>query len=713
MHQVSENPGGIRGEVSGKVQGIHLDRLAVIYVRQSTIYQVEHHQESARLQYALKERAIQLGWSPQRVIVIDEDQGHSGGSAEGRTGFQQLVAEVGLNHVGGIFGIEVSRLARSNRDWYQLLDMCALFRTLISDVDGIYDSSNYNDRLLLGLKGTMSEAELHILKQRLNAGKWSKARRGELVFPVPIGYWRRPSGEVMKDPDTQAQAVVELVFATFARCRTINGVLRYLVEHGIALPVRERCGVEKGNLRWSRPSRSTLRNMLTNPVYAGAYVYGRRPVDPLKQQAGHPGTGRTETVLGEWEVCLKDRLPAYLTWGEYERNQRQIAANQSQARGVPRQGASLVAGLLVCGRCGQRMTTHYTNNGDGLRYACDRQYLQYREASCQSLSGAPVDEVVSRLVLQALEPLALDLSLQVAEDLEAERAQVLEQWHYRLERAQYEVERAFRQYNTVEPEHRLVARQLEQQWEEALQAEDALQREYERVVAQHPVPLSVEEREAIRHLAGDLPALWHAPTTTAAERQAIVRQLIERVVVTVQGESEQVTVEIQWAGGSCTQTTVIRPVARWEQLSFYPTLVRQVKALVAEGRQQQPIARLLTQKGWHGPRGEGPVTVSMVQRVLMREGEPNARALQESEGFASGTNEWTADTLAQTLAMPRDTLYNWLHQGTLTARRVVYRGHPRWVIWADEAEVARLRTLHEHTRRGPSQRGEAVEQDTP
>jgi DNA invertase Pin-like site-specific DNA recombinase len=312
----------------GKIQSSHLQRQAVVYVRQSTLQQVERHQESTRLQYALVDRAVELGWSPSQILLIDEDLGRSGASAEGRPGFQRLMAEVGLDHVGIVLGIEISRLARSSRDWYQLLEVCGLFATLIGDADGVYDPQTYNDRLLLGLKGTMSEAELHILKQRMLEGKRAKARRGELHSLLPRGYVRAPSGEVLKDPDAQVRGVIETVFRQFQRCGTINGVLRYLVDHHIQLPDRVRSGPRTGELDWRRPNRVTLSNLLRNPIYAGAYVYGRRPVDPRRRQPGRPSTGRTVAPPQQWEVLIKDHLPAYIDWDQYERNLRQLAANR-------------------------------------------------------------------------------------------------------------------------------------------------------------------------------------------------------------------------------------------------------------------------------------------------------------------------------------------------------------------------------------------------
>ncbi len=283
MSVMNSNPSSLLLSGAGKIQRVHLDRVAIVYVRQSTLQQIERHRESTRLQYGLVERALELGWAKQRVVVIDEDLGRSGATAEGRLGFQRLVAEVSLDHVGIVLGIEMSRLARSSRDWYQLLEVCALFSTLIGDLDGIYDPGSYNDRLLLGLKGTMSEAELHILKQRMLEGKKAKARRGELVLLLPMGYIRRPSGEVIKDPDEQAQAVIELVFEVFARRGTIHAVLQHLVEHAIELPYRVSSGASKGELQWRRPNRVTLSNLLHNPAYAGAYAYGRRPTDPRRK----------------------------------------------------------------------------------------------------------------------------------------------------------------------------------------------------------------------------------------------------------------------------------------------------------------------------------------------------------------------------------------------------------------------------------------------
>ncbi len=654
--------------------------------------QVERHPESTRLQYGLSERALALGWPGQRVLTIDDDVGKSGRSMEGRAGFQRLVAEVGLNHVGIVLGFDMSRLARSCRDWHQLLEVCALFRTLIGDWDGIYDPMDYNDRLLLGLKGTMSEAEVHVLKQRMLEGKRAKAARGELGMRVPMGYARRPSGEAIKDPDEQARTAIELIFEQFERQGTLNGMLRALVRHRIQLPCRVVSGVAKGELEWHRPNRMTLSDILHHPMYAGAYVYGRRPTDPRRKEPDRPATGRTVAKRDQWPVLLKDRYPAYISWEQFERNQQQLEANNPAVLGAPRHGPSLLSGLIVCGRCGLRMATRYSNNGQGLRYSCYGAAMTYGDPPCQSLVGASLDEGVSQLVLQALEPAALEISLQVMEDFEVERQHLQQHWTQRLERARYEVERAFRQYNAVEPENRLVARTLERQWETALAAEEALKSEYEAFLAAQPTRLSAPERAAIRRLAGDIPALWRAPTTTPVERQAIIRQLVERVVVTVQGESEKVDVQVHWIGGQGTRITLIRPVRRLEQLSYYPELLQRVAMLHAQGKDAPTIAGMLNSEGWKPPKRRQYFNPERVRCLLYRQGIRSTRRSPATE-VTRQPDELTLHELAQVLAMPEPTLYAWLRKGYLKGRRDTGSSHPLWLIQADATELERLRAL--------------------
>ena len=613
----------------GRIRARHLDRLAVVYVRQSTMQQVLDHQESTRLQYGLVQRAEALGWSEARVLVIDEDLGQSGATAEGRQGFQRLVAEVGLDHVGLILGVEMSRLARSSKDWHQLLEACALFGTLLADLDGIYDPSQYNDRLLLGLKGTMSEAELHLIKQRMYQGKLNKARRGELSFPLPIGYVWTSDGEIGFDPDEQVQQVVHLIFRKFDDLGTLHALLRYLVHHDIELGVRLREGPAKGTLAWRHPNRMTLQNLLKHPMYAGAYVYGRRQVDARRKQPGRPSTGRVTQGRPDFHVLLPDHVPAYIAWSQYEQNVARLESNRNRADtiGAVRHGPSLLAGLLVCGKCHCRMLVRYGGPKHVHSYTCSTIATNYGGEYCQYLPGEAIDTFVTQWVLRALEPAALTLSLEATARLEQERQALDQLWQQRLERAAYESERAARHYRLVEPEHRLVARQLAKEWEEKLTAQRQLQEDYQRFLQTQPQVLTRSEREAIEALAHNIPSLWHAPTTTVADRKEIVRQLIQRIIVAGEGLSERVQITIEWAGGGTTAGIATRPISQIEHLSYYPQLCDRIRSLAEAGYRSGRITEYLAAEGFHSPKYARPFSRQSVIELMRRLGvhQPHRR----------------------------------------------------------------------------------------
>lgn len=682
-----------RGLVSDKILGRHRDRLAIVYVRQSTVQQIERHQESTRLQYALVDRAFQFGWARETIVTIDDDLGRSGTTVEGRLGFQRLVAEVGLGRVGLVLGVEMSRLARSCRDWHQLLEICALFDTLIADADGVYDPANYNDRLLLGLKGTMSEAELHILKARMLEGRRAKARRGELGKPVPMGYVRQPSGAIAFDPDEQARATIRLIFELFERLRTVSKVMRYLVAHQIQLPVRVRGGARKGELEWHRANGPSLYNLFANPIYGGAYVWGARRVDRRRQQPGRPGTGRRPFRIEEAEVFLPGRIPAYISWEQYLRNQAQIRSNRADHRGPVRAGTALLSGLLVCGRCGLRMVASYNNNGHTSRYACVHMASSYAQPRCQSLKGAPLDALIARLVLQALEPAALEASLAVAGDLQAERQAVDRHWQLRLERTRYAVERARRQYDAVEPENRLVARTLERGWEEALAEQARLEADYEQFQRQQPQAASAAELAAITRLSRDLPAIWHADTTTQEARQTIVRLLLERVLVEVVDGSEQVRVQCHWHGGHRTAHALRRPVARLTALSTYQDLVARAGELHHAGHGSAAIAEILNQEGWRPAKRRDTFNAPMVRRLLLKAGVAEVKYRRRKPELQRAPDEWTIRELAEHIGMPESTLYTWVQQRRLHSRLVpTGTGHAK-LVHADAETIAALKAV--------------------
>ncbi len=681
------------GIMSDKILRHHRERVAMVYIRQSTVQQVERHQESTRLQYALADRAFQFGWARETIVVIDDDLGRSGASIEGRLGFQRLVAEVGLGHVGIVLGVEMSRLARSCRDWHQLLEICALFDTLIADADGVYDPANYNDRLLLGLKGTMSEAELHILKARMLEGRRAKARRGELGKPVPMGYLRHPSGQIVFDPDEQAQATIRLVFELFERFRTVGKVLRYLVEHDVRMPVRIRSGSHKGDLEWRRVSRPSLSHLFTNPIYAGAYVYGVRRTSLRRQKPGRAGTGRSSSHLEEADVFLPDRVPAYISWKQYERNRAQMRRNMTSAMGPVRAGTALLSGVLICGRCGLRMNALYNNNGHAGRYSCMHMKTSYGEPFCQSLKAAPLDALVTRLVLQALQPAALEASIALANDLKAERAALDRHWQQRLERARYHVERARRQYSAVEPENRLVARTLEQAWEEALAEQTQLETQYARFQREQAQAPSAAELASIQNLAQDLPALWNAETTTREERQTIVRLLLERILVKVIGDTEQVRVECHWHGGKRTSHQLTRPVARMSALSTYADLLARATELRNAGHSCGQIAVVLNQEGWRPAKRRDTFDAQMVRRLLRRAKDAPRKPRRRRAPIPRQPDEWTIPELAERIGMPESTLYNWVQRGRLRSRCVQTAAGRAKLVHADPAQIAELRTI--------------------
>lgn len=685
-------PAPVIGFISDKIARRHRERQAIVYVRQSTVQQIVRHQESTRLQYALADRAFSFGWARGDITVIDDDLGRSGASVEGRPGFQRLVAEVGLGHVGLVLGVEMSRLARSCRDWHQLLEICAIFDTLIADADGVYDPGNYNDRLLLGLKGTMSEAELHILKARMLEGRRAKARRGELGKSVPMGYVRRPSGEVTFDPDEQAQATIRLLFDLFERFKTAGKVMRYMIDHDIRLPVRVHGGPAKGDLEWHRVNRVSLNNLFCNPTYAGAYVYGMRAVDKRRQKPGRPGTGRASNSVDEAEVFLPDRLPAYITWDQYLRNQAQLRSNRASSIGPVRAGQALLSGLLVCGRCGLRMNVYYANNGRDARYMCNRMAADYGEDICQSIKGATLDALISRLVLEALAPAALEASLAAAADVEAERAALDQQWRQRIERAGYQAERTRRQYDAVDPENRLVARTLERQWEQSLAEQARLEADYEQHQRQQPQALSRAEIDRIRQLANDLPAVWQAGTPE--ERQAIVRLLLERVIVKVIDNSEQVRCECHWQGGHRTAHALIRPVRRLDSLSTYQALAARAAELRQAGHSCAAIATTLNDEGWRPAKRRDTFNAAMVHHLLLKTGAVSVKYRRPEATFERQADEWTIRELAEHIGVPEPTVYGWVQRGRLPSRCVPAVGRrPVKLVHADAEAIAALRAI--------------------
>lgn len=692
FHPPIKTPGRVP---SSKVLSAHLDKLAIVYVRQSTTHQVQENRESTARQYAFAEHAISLGWPRERVLIIDEDLGKSGRTAEGRSGFQRLVSEVTLNHVGLVLGLEMSRLARSSRDWHNLFEMCGICGSLLADEDGLYDANDPNDRLVLGMKGLMSEMELHIMRNRLLRGRDNKAQRGELFHSVPMGYVILPTGEVDFDPDEQAREVMQLVFDKFQERGTIYGVFHWLLQHDIKMPVRARTGAKKGQLLWRRPSIPTLAQILRHPIYAGAYAFGRRPKVP-KGKCSSNNRYRPWVPMDQWKVLIKDRLPAYITWDQYLKNRERIKQNQngSASPGVPRQGAALLPGLLVCGNCGRHMQPSYHGH-DTAQYACHHKYLHGVEGSCFGLAAKPIDTLVSQQVLAALEPAALELSVKAQADVEREYQRLEKHWQQRRQRTRYDVELAERRYQAVDPANRLVAGTLEERWEEALKQERQLQEEYNRFANETQLQLAAEQLERITALASDIPALWKAPRTTNADRKEMIRCLVERVVVHVRCDSEFVDVTIHWAGGYESQHEIIRPVGTYAQLRDFDQLMNRIVELREAGCKAPAIAETLDEEGFYPPKGRGRFTKPIIYQLLKRRGLiGDERAHDE----LLDQGEWWLTDLARELKMSHLKLRDWAVRGWVHGRQTPIQA--RWIVWADKDEVKRLGRLLAESRRG-------------
>jgi DNA invertase Pin-like site-specific DNA recombinase len=619
------SPESSRAGRPAKIQPSHLDRWAIVYVRQSHPQQVQRHRESAQVQSQLRQRALEWGWPADRIRVLDGDQGRSGTTTAGRDDFAWLLAEIALGHVGLVLGFQFNRLAREDETCCRLISLCATFNTLLADQDGLYHPKDFNDRIVLTVKGLTGGIELHDIQQRMQASRLSRAQRGEWMSQPPPGFVVGPDSKLQFDPDEQVRHVITLIFEQFVALGSLSGLLRHLRRHQIQMPFRPAFGPDHGHLQWHAPQRETLRQLLRRPAYAGAYTWGRRAVDPTRAQPGRRGTGRCERTPQECAVFLRDNHPAYISWDEYERNLHRLVHHRRHGPtpGPARTTVALVAGLVVCGRCGCRMQTRSTR---GLRYDCQRRALDYAEPACLSFGGAPLERLVEEQVLQVVTPAGLELSLRAAAECQHQRAALDHQWQLRLERARQDAAWAFRQYNAVEPENRLVARTLECRWEEALAAQRTLEEQYARFQQEQPVRLSASERARIEALARDLPAVWHAPRTAVEEKRQVVRLLLQRVVVQATASSQELWVHLHWTGGTVTEHTITRTVRSWEQVAGAAAVWQRVQGWRAEGWTSRRMAEALNAAGYRTPRGR-PFTGESVRQLVAR-GGPRATGIE-------------------------------------------------------------------------------------
>jgi DNA invertase Pin-like site-specific DNA recombinase len=592
-------------DATQKIGASHLRRTACVYIRQSSASQVEHNRESTQRQYALAQRATALGWSAQQVSVVDEDLGLSGASAAHRGGFARMTAEVALGHVGIILGLEVSRLARNNSDWYRLLDLCAMTDTLIGDADGVYHPTLFNDRLLLGLKGTMSEAELHILRARLDGGIRNKAARGELRRGLPTGLvWGEADGEVRLHPDEAVVGALRAVFARFGEFGSARRVWLWFRAENLSFPLQLN---STAPIRWVAPTYTAIYNVLTNPVYAGAYCYGKTRRERHVDEHGVLRTRLRRLPQSEWAVLIREHHEGLIDWATYEANQTRLAANikprPHQAGGAVREGAALLQGLASCGHCGRRLKTHYRGTNQTPGYHCHNKGIENgRGVHCLNVGGLQIDAAVTGAFLHAVAPAGLEAAVRAAERLEADHDAALAQWRLTVERAHYAAQRAERRYHAVDPENRLVARGLEAQWEKWLHELEQAQHELARREQLRPRTLSAEERHRLLTLGQDLQRLWHAPTLTVRDRKQLLRALLEEVSITVHREQYQAHLKLRWRGGKLTECDVALPRSRPATIRTDEDTIALVRRL-AQHYPDATIAGILNTQGRVTARG--------------------------------------------------------------------------------------------------------------
>lgn len=660
---------------SNPITDTHLIRKAVIYIRQSSAKQVRNNVDSQLNQRSLVERAKSLGWSPERIQVFDSDLGQSAAEPGCRNDFNALIAEVALGQVGIVFGWDASRLARNNADWYQLLDLATLFGTLIGDIDGIYEPRDYNARLLLGLKGTMSEAELYMLRQRLNAGRMSKVKRGEYVQPLPTGLVRLADQRVIKDSDAQVRQVLELVFAKFEELGSCPKVMRYCKAHDIRLPRYQHSGLQKGEILWKKPSDPAIREIISNPAYAGAFAYGRRQTDPTRKKPGRPSTGLVRKPIDEWQCLIHEVYPAYISWQQYLSNQARMKDNavdyaerRGGGRGSPRSGAALLQGLATCGECGRKMRVAYKSQ---VRYQCDGLARDYAEPMCASLDGPSIETFVVNSFLEAIQPAQFNILEELLSHQQQEHHRLAQYHQQQIQRAEYEANLAGRRYQQVDPDNRLVAGTLEQQWEEALRALQETQ-EAAQTFSQNPHNLTIdpELREHFTNLSQHLPELWSSSAPLSHEhRKQLLRCLIDRVILK-RLSPDRIQVKIVWVSGHFSEGTVIPPIHAQSQVTGYEDMVKRVEQLWRDGHSDPMIAQRLTQEGFRSARSKTVVKTTV--RAIRLQHHWTSR-LHEHRTLEKIDGMWTVSALAKKLGVGKNWLYERIRKGRLPKSDVIRR----------------------------------------
>jgi DNA invertase Pin-like site-specific DNA recombinase/predicted DNA-binding transcriptional regulator AlpA len=671
-----------------KIKTSHLQRAAYVYIRQSTPGQVEHNRESTARQYALAERACQLGWSKPQVVVIDEDLGLSGSTTDKRSGFARLTSEVALAHVGIVLGLEVSRLARNNADWYRLLELCGVTDTLIGDNDGVYHPALFNDRLLLGLKGTMSEAELHIIRARLDGGIRNKAARGELRRGLPVGLvWGEQDGEVLFHPDEAVTGAIRTVFERFAEFGSARRVWLWFRSEDLSFPLQTMPAGMPGPIRWVAPTYHALHQILTNPVYAGAYTYGKTKYERYVDEQGVVKKRTRHLPMEQWSVLIRDHHPGFIDWATFEANQARLDSNTKpqphQAGGAVREGAALLQGLVTCGHCGRRLHVHYRGRNSVPGYHCaGKDLVNGRGVYCLNVGGTGIEQAVADAFLQAITPAAIEAMRLSIEQLQANHDAALSQWRLEVERARYEAERAERRYRAVEPENRLVARGLESEWENRLRDLAKAESEMRRREQQRPSAISPEQLHRIQRLGSDIRQVWDAPTTTHRDRKELLRTLLEEAILNLKRAEGRAYLTLRWRGGAFSTLNV--PVPKFKPMGPRTdedtiSLLPRLAALYPD----EVIAGILNRQGRQTATGER-FTANQVGSLRRYRGIPRYQApATPPDGELVSIRK-----AAQLLGMNTSSIHRWLADGFIAGAQLT-PGAP-WQIRINEELRSRI-----------------------
>ncbi len=650
-----------------KILPAHMNRPAIVYLRQSDPKQVRDHRESAINQRALKERLLELGWKADQITIVDDDQGKSGASSEGRDGFQKMVADVGLGKIGIVIGYEVSRLARNCADWHRLLELCAISDTLIGDSDGIYSPRDFNDRLLLGLKGTMSEAELHSLRLRLDAGRLSKAKRGELVHHVPTGLTRDALGQVVKDPDKAVCSRISLVFSKFEELGSGMQVLKYFVRSKLTLPRKQTSGLKAGQILWKKPTLSAIDSILKNPAYAGAFVYGRRQADASKRVSGRQSSGRLRKDKKDWIAVVKDMYPKYISWEQWEKNQAKMKENSEWVRAAYRptkntkNGKALLAGLVRCCKCGRSMRVLYKEGR--FQYSCVRTMRESVGGFCQYLSGKVIDQSVVSEFMNALSVANVDALTDAMLQASKARSDKVKQLQEEVTRLEYAASKLERQYENVDPANRLIASTLEERWERALQ--DLVSSKIDLAQASEvkiESNLSASDRKMLTDAGKEMLAIWERCSLDS--RKKLLRTLIVQVNLLRETEG-YVRIRIVWKGGLVTEVDSTIPIHSrdYDNSPMEQKAVERIRELTAEGITCLEIAKVLTSEG-HRPCRGGAYTPGIILKLRNRHGI-ESRLTQLRNGTAALGSKRTAEEVAELLGVKREWIYRKISCGSI------------------------------------------------